>query len=105
MAQAVITDRLYRGVRSKAGTSVTVHLAPGDSRPLADDGALDWGRPTDGALALTDALAADALGEAATTDLKERMFHEVVLPLSFMGPWVIWRQELQEWAEKARAAG
>ncbi|HEV1996927.1 MAG TPA: hypothetical protein VGR61_02210 [Candidatus Dormibacteraeota bacterium] len=98
----VVTDRLYRGLRTKDHTSVTVHIAPGDNRPLTGHGRpFDWGRPTDGALALSDALAEDVFGAGASAELRTRLFHEIVLTLPFIDPWLLWRHELQEWAEKA----
>jgi hypothetical protein len=102
---AVKTDRLYRGERMKDATVVTVHVAPGEHRPLGGDDApgFDWGRPTPGALALTDALAADVFGDSATPGLRERLFHDVVLRLPFIEPWVVWHAALEEWAERQPA--
>ena len=102
---AVVTDCLYRGVRTKAGTTVTVHRAPRDHLSLEGERAFDWGRPTAGAHALADALARDVFGDGAGDDLKERLFHEVVLALPFVDPWVLWRQELKDWAEAPTASG
>ena len=102
---AVVTDRLYRGIRTKDHTVVTVHISPGDSMPLtAQDIPFDWGRPTEGAMALTEALATAVFGADASAELKERLFHEIVLRLPFIDPWVLWRHELQDWADKPGAA-
>src|ERR1700694_6063148 len=95
----VATDRLFRGVRTKDRTAVTVHLAPGESHPLAPDepARFDWGRPTDGARALADALATEVFAGDATPGLRERLFHEIVLRLPFLDPWLLWRHDLLEW--------
>ena len=98
----VVADRLYRGARTKDRTSVTVILAPGESRPLAGQNGLrfDWGRPTDGALTLARALVRDVLGEDGTPELVIRMLREVVLKLPFVDSWVLWRHDLQAFAGK-----
>jgi hypothetical protein len=98
----VVADRLYRGDRTKDRAAVTVILAPGESRPLAGQNGVcfDWGRPTDGALALARALVRDALGDEGTTEIENRLFHEVILKLPFVDPWVLWRHDVQELAGK-----
>jgi hypothetical protein len=98
----ILNDRLYRGERTKAHTVVTVHDSPGDFATLeAPEVGFDWGRPLAGAEALAYALMRDAVGtdDGATV---ERFFHEVVLQLPFVGPWVLWRSELQAWAAEQR---
>ena len=103
----VVADRLYRGVRTKDRTDVTVVLAPGESRPLEDEHGLrfDWGRPTDGAMVLTRALLRDALGDAGTPEIENRLLREVVMTLPFIDPWVLWRRDVQEFAARFRASG
>ncbi len=104
----MINDRLYRGERTKAHTEVTVHDGPGDFAPLEGaDAGFDWGRPTPGAQALAFALMREALA-ADDRRTVERFFHEVVLQLPFVEPWVLWRSDLQAWVadhpEAARAS-
>jgi len=98
----VVADHLYRGARTKDRAAVTVILAPGESRPLAGQNGVcfDWGRPTDGALALARALVRDALGDEGTPEIENRLFHEVILKLPFVDPWVLWRHDVQELAGK-----
>ncbi|MFN2465366.1 MAG: DUF6166 domain-containing protein [Candidatus Dormibacteria bacterium] len=100
----MVNDRLYRGERTKWHTQVTVHDSPGDFAALeAPEVGWDWGRPTAGAEALAYALVRDALGaDASAKDQAtvEKFFHEVVLQLPFVEPWVLWRSELQSWATR-----
>jgi hypothetical protein len=95
-----VTDRLYRGERMKDRTAVTVHDAPGSYEELTDPAGMkfDWGRATAGALALAHALTAEAGGVGP--DVEECFFNEVVLPLPFLEPWVLWRRDLEEWVAK-----
>jgi hypothetical protein len=105
MAQ-LVRDRLYRGERRKDSIRVTVHVSPGDSRELGAEGAgaFDWGRPTAGAQLLAAALLRDALGGEANRDLAMRFYHAIVVQLPFVEPWVLWRREIQAWAQGAAEA-
>ncbi|MEA2683035.1 MAG: hypothetical protein QOK05_1363 [Chloroflexota bacterium] len=88
----------------KDRTAVTVHVAPGVAEELVStsDARFDWGRPTPGAQALAHALVSQAGGASAETE--ERFFHEVVLQLPFLEPWVLWRRDLEEWLARAPQA-
>ena len=99
-----VTDRLYRGERGKDVVSVTVHRAPGVSAPLpAAPGAhFDWGRPTPGAVALAEALVRE-VQPAPAAEVIEAFFHEVVLQLPFLEPWVLWRGELEQFVGSRQA--
>jgi hypothetical protein len=96
-----VTDRLYRGERMKDSINVRVHFSPGVSEALpgAPGGPFDWGRPTPGALALAEALVRE-VDPDPRPEVVEAFFHEVVLELPFLEPWVLWRAELKEFVAR-----
>lgn|GEM_PF-7017651 len=105
--------RLYRGERTKDRVVITVHQAPGayhaldDGRlneltppiPTEDDILFDWGRPNPGAERLAGALLRDALDGVADPGLARMLADEIVIGLPYTEPWVLWSEDLQDWAE------
>ena len=108
-----VAGRLYRGERTKDHVVITVHQAPGsyhvldDGRvndlartmPPEDDITFDWGRPNPGTERLAAALLRDALQGVADPGLARMLADEIVVGLPYTEPWVLWSEDLQDWAQ------
>jgi len=108
--------RLYRGERTKDAIVITVHRAPGDFHRL-DDGQVrallpegdqeaefDWGRASPAAERLAAALLRDALEADADPELSREFAGEILIPLPYLDPWVLWSEDLQAWAQEKLAS-